>query len=106
MRPIRRLLLSGLPLVLTTRYLGMFVSRSATGSLLLLEQRLRSGLRRQVHSQAGAWERGTDQLVSSAPMRPIQHCALPAVLLCSIFASPMRAEPTPAERVADIQKAL
>ncbi|MFL6590535.1 MAG: M24 family metallopeptidase [Chthoniobacterales bacterium] len=39
-------------------------------------------------------------------IRPIQGFAATAVLLSSIFASPMRAEPTPAERVADIQKAL
>src|SRR4051812_44481899 len=32
--------------------------------------------------------------------------SLAAFLLCSIFASSMRAEPTPAERVAEIQKAL
>ena len=32
--------------------------------------------------------------------------ALAAIGLSAIFASPMRAEPTPAERVADIQKAL
>src|SRR4051812_23717235 len=32
--------------------------------------------------------------------------SLAAFLLCSIFASAMRADPTPAERVAEIQKAL
>src|SRR3954463_3436566 len=32
--------------------------------------------------------------------------SLAALLLCSIFASAMRADPTPAERVAEIQKAL
>ncbi len=41
-----------------------------------------------------------------SPISPIQRFGLAAVLLSAIFASPMRAEPTPAERVAEIQKAL
>jgi Xaa-Pro dipeptidase len=39
-------------------------------------------------------------------MNPINRSALATVLLFSIFASTMRADPTPAERVAEIQKAL
>src|SRR4051794_16820895 len=37
---------------------------------------------------------------------PMNRVALAAFFLCSIFAATMRAEPTPAERVAEIQKAL
>src|SRR6476619_7818017 len=37
---------------------------------------------------------------------PIKRIALAAFALCSIFAPIMRADPTPAERVAEIQKAL
>ena len=36
----------------------------------------------------------------------MNRVALAAFVLCSIFASTMRANPTPAERVAEIQKAL
>jgi Xaa-Pro dipeptidase len=39
-------------------------------------------------------------------MTPTQRFTLAALLLFSIFASTMRADPTPAERVAEIQKAL
>src|SRR4051794_36531883 len=37
---------------------------------------------------------------------PMNRVALAAFFLCSIFAATMRAEPTSAERVAEIQKAL
>src|SRR3954471_25075580 len=36
----------------------------------------------------------------------MSRIALAALFLCSIFAPTMRANPTPAERVAEIQKAL
>src|ERR1700704_3200417 len=39
-------------------------------------------------------------------MKPTRFFALAALLLFFIFSAPMRAEPTPAERVAEIQKAL
>jgi Xaa-Pro aminopeptidase len=39
-------------------------------------------------------------------MKPTQHFFLAALLLFSIFPSPMRADPTPAQRVAEIQTAL
>jgi Xaa-Pro dipeptidase len=39
-------------------------------------------------------------------MKPTRFFALAALLICFIFSPSMRAEPTPAERVADIQKAL
>jgi Xaa-Pro aminopeptidase len=39
-------------------------------------------------------------------MKPTQLFSLAALLLFSIFPSPMRADPTPAERVAEIQTAL
>src|SRR2546423_6105412 len=39
-------------------------------------------------------------------MKSTKLFALASFALCSIFPSPMRAEPTPAERVAEIQKAL
>lgn len=39
-------------------------------------------------------------------MGPITRVALAAFVLCSIFAPTMRANPAPAERVAEIQKAL
>src|SRR2546421_9357867 len=39
-------------------------------------------------------------------MKPTRFFAVAAFALCSIFPSPMRAEPTTAERVAEIQKAL
>jgi Xaa-Pro dipeptidase len=37
---------------------------------------------------------------------PLHRVALAALFLCSMFGATMRAEPTPAERVAEIQKAL
>src|SRR5438034_1225580 len=39
-------------------------------------------------------------------MKSTKLFALASLAVCSIFPSPMRAEPTPAERVAEIQKAL
>src|SRR5450755_1774394 len=39
-------------------------------------------------------------------MKPTQLFSLAALLLFSIFPAPMRADPTPAERVAEIQSAL
>jgi Xaa-Pro aminopeptidase len=44
-------------------------------------------------------------IITNSPMKN-QLFALAALLLFSIFPSPMRANPTPAERVAEIQKAL
>src|SRR3954464_122670 len=39
-------------------------------------------------------------------MSPTKSFALAAICICSIFPLTMRADPTPAERVAEIQKAL
>src|SRR3954464_13330469 len=39
-------------------------------------------------------------------MSPTKSFALAAICICSIFSVTMRADPTPAERVAEIQKAL
>src|SRR3954467_8457267 len=39
-------------------------------------------------------------------MSPTKSFALAAICICSMFSVTMRADPTPAERVAEIQKAL
>src|SRR6476619_8263587 len=48
----------------------------------------------------------TGQCCRNPCVKPIRSFVLAALVVCSIFASTMRADPTPAERVADIQKAL
>src|SRR5256714_14469710 len=48
----------------------------------------------------------TGQCCRNRLVKSICSFALAALVACSIFASIMRADPTPAERVADIQKAL
>src|SRR3954454_23192718 len=48
----------------------------------------------------------TGQCCRNPCVKPIRSFALAAFVVCSIFAPAMRADPTPAERVADIQKAL
>src|SRR6476469_8112815 len=48
----------------------------------------------------------TGQCCRNPCVKPIRSFVLAALVVCSIFASIMRADPTPAERVADIQKAL
>src|SRR6476660_9511195 len=48
----------------------------------------------------------TGQCCRNPCVKPIRSFLLAALALLSIFAPTMRADPTPAERVADIQKAL
>ena len=49
---------------------------------------------------------GTGQCCRNLTVKLIRSFVLAALVVCSIFAPAMRADPTPAERVADIQKAL
>src|SRR4051812_21628868 len=104
MRPIRRLLLSGLPLVLTTRWLAMVgagLDRKPNGpSIVVLSD---GGARAHARS---ARQRLALPVKLGSPMSPTKPFALAAICICAMFSVTMRADPTPAERVAEIQKAL